>query len=222
MVSFFWGKEVGWEWTSALWIIAFEPTKKTYWRSLTNQCGSVCRLRTMIFVRSTCISSYLLVAMFYHTAFHILSCFYLTLAIRRSRRFPFWGGFVWDVPTSRPLTPIARNQTSLAQVASCCHPGRCSCLGISGWTSPNDVTGSKHEGIIKGQGTNGAYRIRVQETDVSTRKKPGCFFKFVFFVVACVQSTWTIKACILQPVTATIKLQPVLVRFHTVQWHDFS
>ena len=105
---------------------------KKYWRSLTNQMGICLLARKMIVVRSNCISSYLLLAMFYHAAFHVLSCFYLTLAIRRSRWFPFFGRFVWDVPTSRPLTPIARNQTSLAQVASCCHPGRCSCLGVTG------------------------------------------------------------------------------------------
>ena len=136
----------------------------------------------MIVVRSTCISSYLLLDMFYHTAFHVLSCFYLSLAIRRSRWFPFWGGFVWDVPTSRPLIPIARNQTSLAQVASCCHPGRCSCLGISGWTSPNDVTGNKHEGIIKGlKGQTVLIESESMKPMFQQGKNPGCFFYSSFF-----------------------------------------
>lgn len=132
----------------------------------------------------------------------------------------FGGGFVGDVPTSRPLTPIARNQTSLAQVASCCHPGRCSCLGVTG----NQTWGNNQ----RSQGTNGAYRIRVHETDVSTRKKPWLFLQafFVFFGGLLLLHVFSLheqtKHAYWSPYTATIKLQPVLVRFHTVQWHYFQ
>lgn len=150
-----------------------------------------------------CSVNYFIISSLGHVLPHGLSRFILRLFVFGYPALPvipIFGRFCLRCSNITPFDPIARNQTSLAQVASCCHPGRCSCLG---------VTGKKHEGNNqRSQGTNGAY--------VSTRKKPWLFLQ-VFFLfsgfVACVQSTWTTKTCILQPVTVTIKLQPVLVRF---------